>query len=399
MNNLIIYSDLPLFNSVTAAGNRMTKYAKAIASNNCRVFIVSNNSIPQSVSQKLIEFSQNCFFIVNSNNSRISSWSFIRFINRFAVSLGEKRTWLYYPSNCFMLDILSTVYLKYFRGEKVFIEVNERRLYYKNKSVFRNVPFVRLPEVFIKYLYTKCSMAVAEMFVPYYDGAVFISKNIESHFKNRMKRKKYVRIPILCEPENQEYSSKELKPGSVFKMAFSGRIHVQKENLNLLFIALGMLKEEGYRFNLNLYGPIINRPYIKKLITENNISLQVKYCGNIDYQILQNELQNNHLLLLVRGKTRQNNFGFSTKLSDYLKSGVPLLVTKVSDNGIYLKDLKNAFVINPDSEFEIFEKIKFIINNYNKYAPIVLMGANNLVNREFAYCNHGNKLLSLFFNN
>lgn len=397
MNNLIIYSDFLLFNSESAAGNRMIKYAKAIASNNCRVFIVSNNSNPQFISQKLIEFSSNCFFVVNLNNKRVNSWSFIRYVNHFGNSLGEKHTLLFYPSNSFMMDILSVGYLKLINRKKIFIEVNERRLYYKNKSIVRNVSLFRLPVILIKYLYTIGSMAIAEMFVPYYNGAVFISKNIEAHFKNSMKKSNYARIPILSEPVNEEFSSKELKPNDVFNMAFSGQINVRKENLDLLFSTLGRLKKEGFNFNLNLYGPIINRLYLEKLVNKNGISSLVKYYGTKEYQFLKNELQNNHLLLLVRGETRSNKFSFSTKLSDYLSSGVPVLATIVSDNSIYLNDLDNAFLIKPDSETEILEKLKFIIYNYNIYAPILCKGAKKLVNEKFAFSNYGDDLIKLFF--
>ena len=79
----------------------------------------------------------------------------------------------------------------------------------------------------------------------------------------------------------------------------------------------------------------------KKFLLDN----RVYYVGNLDPDDLQDEFSKYHLLILSRPLNPQTRYGFSTKLSDYLISDVPVLVTDVSDNSIYIRDGINGYLI------------------------------------------------------
>jgi len=104
-----------------------------------------------------------------------------------------------------------------------------------------------------------------------------------------------------------------------------------------------------------------------------------------------------HLLILPRGNTKQNQYGFSTKLSEYLVSGRPVLVTNVSDNGKYIKDGFNGFIIPPDSLESMTNKIKYIYENYNSFNEMIPSNALKTVKENFDYNLYSNSLYSFLF--
>jgi len=121
--------------------------------------------------------------------------------------------------------------------------------------------------------------------------------------------------------------------------------------------------------------------------------------GNIDPDDLITEFALYHLLILPRPLTRQTKFGFSTKLSEYLISGIPVLVTDVSDNSAYIKDNYNGFVIPPGSEILMENKILEIMENYNENARRIAGNAFLTVREYFDYKLYTKPLTDLFFNN
>lgn len=397
MQNLIIYSDFLLHNSVTAAGNRMAKYAKAIANENCSVYILSKNCDfdPNNPFLKII--SKNCWYVGIQSENRVSVLKFFSNIIRFSNSLTGSSKMLFYPSNNAFMDWTSLFYLKIFHKKEVFIEINERRIFYKDISVFKGVKNINIPQVTLKFLYTKISMRISEILVRYFNGMIFISRNIENYFKPLLKSKKSIRIPILCEPIDSKQNLSLYNESDVFQIGFSGQIRIHKENLDLLLNALNTLKIKGYKVRLNLYGPNIEAKQIKNYIEQLELNKDIIFHGNINYSQLNIELKSNHLLVIARGKTPQNHYGFSTKLSDYLSSGIPVLATRVSDVDYFMKDNYNGFLIEPDSENEITKKLEYIINSYNDISSKIVNQAFQLINNEFSYFNYSGILQSFLF--
>lgn len=390
MKNVIIYSQQELFNSKTAAGNRMTKYAKALALMDCKVYITSiHHSLEKSI---VHEFSRNCYYLGNIDRDKQTMFSYIYRLKKIIDRLSGETVLLLYPYNNILFEVLCFVFFKILCKKSICVEVNERRIHYYDLYGI-NMGLL----IFIKYKILRLSVLISEYTMKYYDGLIFISKNIENLYRKKYSIKNFIRIPILCETVNVLPFTYLYDDSKSFEIAFSGQININKENIDLLFYALGVLLKEGYRIRINMYGPITDEKKIHLLIENNNLSDVVRLCGDLKYEEVMINLQKSHLLVVIRGNTMQNFYGFSTKLSDYLSTGVPVLVTDVSDVSEYLKDNVNAFVINPDSSAEIIKKIRYIINNYNQKAGYISKNAFRVVNNKFAYILYKEKIDGLFF--
>ncbi len=100
-------------------------------------------------------------------------------------------------------------------------------------------------------------------------------------------------------------------------------------------------------YYIEVYGPgsddVINE--LKK--TDN-----IRYCGVVSYEVVKKVIQDCTLLLVVESQDPINSklteYGFSTKITDYMGTGIPILAYGASKNvGIdYLYKNNSAFVVN-----------------------------------------------------
>jgi glycosyltransferase involved in cell wall biosynthesis len=70
------------------------------------------------------------------------------------------------------------------------------------------------------------------------------------------------------------------------------------------------------------------------------------------------------MLVFTRPSSLQADYGFSTKLGEYLATGRPVIATRTGEVEKYLKDGQNAFICDPN-ENSIAEKICAISENYS----------------------------------
>ena len=85
-------------------------------------------------------------------------------------------------------------------------------------------------------------------------------------------------------------------------------------------------------------------------------------------------LNNAKILALARPKSLVADAGFPSKLTEYLATGIPVVVTEVGEIPVYLKDNENAFISQPDSVDAFAEKLDFVLGNYEVAKKVALKG-------------------------
>jgi glycosyltransferase involved in cell wall biosynthesis len=383
---VIIYSNIELVNGGSAGSARVMNYARAI-SKNCNVILLTfiRRKEIKFESIKEVETGIYTVGIKGKENRFLSKFFYVFYVLSFLFEIskfskkfdGRIKSFLLYPSTKILLDILTIIYLIKIKKFNVFYEVNEVRKYSSNLLYNKD-----LYSAFKRLLY-----GFSEKLSGYFTGLLCISTNIENYFKKY--NDKTVRIPILSNIKIvPELRHKKLADNDVFKIGFFGSVSYKKENFDLFFRSLLLLRQKcpDRKFTVALYGQISSETeeLLPEKLKEYNLEGVIKYFGKIDQNSVLSIMKNYHLLVLPRGNNLQNKFGFSTKLSEYLISGVPVLVTDVSDNALYLKDGFNGFVVPPDNINALTEKICYIINNYN-YFKNIEKNAFDTVKSHFAY--------------
>lgn len=375
----------------------MMYYAQAIADQDTSVYLATccTSSITKHDFEELFPN----VFVLKTKKTTQSFFGTIAYIKnyyRFSKTVSDNSAYLFYPSPLVYLEIIALFYLKFLKKCSVFYELNEVR---KHTATFHQAVSFRRPLYSIKKMVYKTVFNVLELALKSYDGLICISTAIEKYGQKFNKRT--VRVPILTNPYfEKSVSSNTYAKDKSFNIGFSGSIHPSKENLNAFFEVLGRLKENEIEFTLNLCGPI--KDTHKVLLLDNHASAlgikeNINFYGKLNAQELSTFLDQQELLVIPRGYTLQNNFGFSTKLSDYLDHAKPILVTDVSDNKLFIEDGINGFIVPPNNNDLMYEKLIYIITNYKELNESIKVNARETSLKSFYYKNYHKPLNQFLF--
>lgn len=375
----------------------MFYYAQAIADSETSVYLstCSASVINQSAYKEIFP---NVFILENNTitNGFSGTFRFVKNLYKFSQEATEEQSFLFYPSPLIYLELFALFYLKFKKKCRVFNELNEIRKY---SSTFHKKMSLKRPVYSIKKVIYKTTFASLERLLKYYDGLICISTAIEGYGKRF--NSSTIRIPILTNPNLVlNYSSGVYHQKERFNIGFSGSIHPTKENLANFLGVLGKMKTHNYAFHLNLCGNIKSEHasfLFDEVANDVNIKENISYYGNLDAKELSTFLSQQQLLVIPRGYTPQNNYGFSTKLSDYLDHGKPVLVTDVSDNKLYIQDGKNGFIIPTDDNTKMYDKLTQIINDYDSIYEDIQKHAVETSRQHFYYKNFHDALGEFLF--
>lgn len=123
----------------------------------------------------------------------------------------------------------------------------------------------------------------------------------------------------------------------------------------------------------------------------------IQYRGILAHSNVMDEMRKMHLLILRSPYSKQTHYGFSTKLAEYMASGVPVLGTDVSDNKLYITDNVNGFLLAGVTEKGFYNKFKEIIDIYAKKREKLAEEALRTTKSYFDYRNYSDKLTKFLF--
>lgn len=399
MKEVFIVSSLQILKGKTAGSQRIFNIAKSLAMGNINVYLCSLKQITKGPIERF-ELYPNIYSLENiykEQNSFNHLFNFIFSLNRFIKKRKSRSVIYLFPTYNVLNDLVFLVYFKLIKKHKFFCEINELRttnLY----SIATPVNIISKILFYVKFPILLILFKLNEILTLYYDGIVVISTSLEKYFSKYTK--KMIRIPILCDLSKPINANLGISYNNeTFKICFSGSIYHKKEGFDILFKAL-------YKINLRknvelyLYGNLSDDEKYALNHLESAYELQNKvfYKGFIEPGDLPQEFIKYHLLILPRPLSPQTRYGFSTKLAEYLVSGVPVLVTDVSDNAIYIKDNYNGFIISPGSSSGMAAKIIEIIENYNRNSRMIARNAYKTAQEIFDYKLYTHTFINFFYN-
>lgn len=402
MKNVVVVTSLDISARNSAGSARVINIAKSLALSGVPVYLccaAASNNIKLD-SKK--EFSKNIYFLGETNknisNKQILklyniyiSLVFVIRIHKLAKSFSSKPVIYLYPQPKTSIDFFSLVYLKLIHRYRIYYEINEIRLFSISNRTYSKNPIKKTYQLcinmadYIKYM-------LVEKSTKYYDGLIAISTNIESYFSAY--NKNILRIPILSDTATNPFVLGDkncFNCADRFTLCFTGMIELKKEGFDILYQAISLVKKQGIKIDLHLYGPVNNKDkdiLLNEMPDQLGIKNNIFYHGCIDQNKIIYEMKKYHLLILPRPLTPQTNTGFSTKLSEYMISGVPVLVTDVSDNAVYIKDNVNGYIVKPGEVEVMANKIIDIINNFEKDYQKIVGNAYETAKLHFDYSNY-----------
>jgi glycosyltransferase involved in cell wall biosynthesis len=358
MKYILIFSNHFFIQPSGAAYSRMLNYAKALTINKGVKVIFCSFQHDKNINE-IVEIDRN-IFIAGRAPIKKKSWIKRRFSKFFApiksiiylyrISSLLKKLKGGYAILVFSMKLFNDIFLllkfKVLNKAPVYVEKNEliHSIYSFNYDKNTN-----LKQKVILYSVNRYKWILGylnDLLVKFYDGAIVISVNIEKWVKRY--NRNTIRIPILTDFD--EISNRVLvksnKQVDTFVVGYMGSINQKKDGVDFLLTAINKLNQEDYNIILNMYGPGKRDElvFLQNLLNKQENS-SVFFKGNLPYAELINKYTEHDLLVLPRPYSKQGNYGFSTKLADYLASGIPVLATDISDNSLYIKNKVNGFLI------------------------------------------------------
>lgn len=373
----LIFGDTFTFPEGTAATNRVFNYAKGFIKNGVKVNVVCfKNEYKQIPEGKIDEITfYNSFRLIKKKRCLlIRRWAqFIKYYKTFQIfreiNKRNKLSFIHCYSSLFGTHFFAFLLAKYFHA-KLIIEKGEHPLRnYKNTGLKRFQGNLRLaiePKI--------C------------DSLFCISKFLIDFYSERgVKPDKLFLMPSTVDIERFNHQYKN--PFTFRYILYCGSLSSLKDGVDILINSFNDIAEKFPEINLVLIGgadTLKEEQSFKNLVKELKITDRVFFLGQIPRNEVPAFMCNATILALARPKSMIADAGFPSKLTEYLATGNPVLVTKVGDIPIYLQDNENAFIADPGNTYSFANKLEQILCNYD-FAQIV--GQN------------GKKLTSSVFNN
>lgn len=199
-----------------------------------------------------------------------------------------------------------------------------------------------------------------------FDGLIIMTNPLYDYFKNKVKPNcKLILVPMTVDVTRFKNINERNELGDY--IAYCGDLGGNKDGVKNLIEAFSLIEDRFPKLKLLLIGgtKITEeldqlRKYATKLKTK-----KVEFLGYVSRDEIPSLLTNAKLLALARPSSLHSTGGFPTKLGEYLSTSKPVLVTKVGDIPLYLKDKENAFLVEPDNNNAFANKIIEILDNYD----------------------------------
>lgn len=399
MKTVVILSDQKLHLQQGAAYSRIINYAKALTINkDVKVYLCSFQlSKDLSSHQEIFE----SIYIVGKPRI-LSDYKYSKYLDKIIYPfrsivfiskiskcfLKNQTAYIFFPLK-FFNDAFALFVVKYLRRQKIYCEKNELKIGILLNTFFPQGLLKKLLFLMI-YPFKILDAILNDYLVRYYDGVIAISTNMNIWLEK--KNRNIIKIPILVDCSVYNFD-KIIEKSKQFSIGFTGSISCKKEGLINLIIAIS--KIDNVVLNIYGAGSKADMKKLQDLISEYRIEKKIIFHGQKKGKLMPSILAEQSLLVLTRPNNIQNKFGFSTKLAEYMASGVSVLATDVSDNSFYIEDGKNGFIISSNNQELIANKLKEIIKR--KDLNDIGLKERETAMKYFHYENYSETLFNFLF--
>ncbi len=369
---LIILTDFDLDTSTGPGFSRILCYAKALKKENV-FFRIYSTRYRYKNGFVDIKIKDNVYVIKGNHNLKYKTtfedFHFFKMIKHFRsverisenINFKNRKTYFLYHSTL-SSTLIGLIYFRLIKQRRIFIEKNELK-----SAIIINFPtqsnslLKRVGLTLIKMILLAPSL-MTDILPVFFNGIIVISTRFSRLYKKF--NRNLIKVPIMVIPyeTKKNYNSKLTKPHESFTIGYFGTISEKKDGLFSLVKAV--LAIDGKNIVLKIYGGG-NKYQIQILESIANENPSINYYGLIESRLVVDKISECDLLAFPRPRNIQTNFGFSTKLGEFLISEVPVLTSDVSDNACYLIDNENAFMLKSGRSISIenlTQRLKHILD-------------------------------------
>jgi glycosyltransferase involved in cell wall biosynthesis len=185
------------------------------------------------------------------------------------------------------------------------------------------------------------------------DSVIVISRYLEQKYAARVRdRSKLHIVPTIVDCDYWDVGSEPASAVPV--LLYAGTFSEQDEIENLL-AAVSLLRSRGRSFRLVALGANRDSRHAGKLsskIRDLHLGDVLELRGFVGLDEVKRQVAGANILLNVRRDSLWSRSGLSTKMSEYLASGRPVVCTDLGDVAMYVKHGQSAMLVPPTTTAE-----------------------------------------------
>jgi glycosyltransferase involved in cell wall biosynthesis len=204
------------------------------------------------------------------------------------------------------------------------------------------------------------------------DHLVVISHRLFNYYKHRIPCDRLSLVPIIVDFGRFQHLNG--KPSLPMRVGYIGSFGA-KDGVPGIIEAFQQARSSFPDIRLRLIGHA-DEEASEQLQHADYQASGVEFIGQVFYRNIPDYLYSCDLLVVNRPDTAYANYGFPTKLGEYLATGRPALVTNVGDVKQYLTNDEHALIVEPDDPDQLATAIIKRYSFYQFYSDVGLAGMN-----------------------
>jgi glycosyltransferase involved in cell wall biosynthesis len=387
----VIIGDTFTFPEGDAATNRVYAYAKGLLENNMKIHIicfgVEYNSAGDGTMNGIYYYhpfgirKRSKYFIIRR------WYTLLRYFKTAALTARINKDDKIVAFHCYTrllkTQLFAFILSRYFKSE-LLLERSEHPMRDYNDQA-------------LKKIYGNLKVGLESRFC---DGIFCISNYLINFYKGRgFNERKLFLVPSTVDTER--FSNQFNSPFSFKYILYCGSLTIIKDGVDILIGSFSKISGKYPNINLVLVGEADSTKdelFFRDLTSKYKLNQRVFFTGKLDRTAIPAYVCNAEILTLARPRSIVADAGFPSKVTEYLATGRPIVVTKVGDIPLYLKDNENAFLSEPDSVDAFAEKLDYVLSNYEAAKKIGENG-RGLTTTVFNYNFQAKRVIEFINNN
>ena len=229
-------------------------------------------------------------------------------------------------------------------------------------------------------------------------GMIVISQGLKQYYIGQGCHPDRVYIVNMVVDTNR-FKGLQKQPSKPY-IAYCGTASNNKDGVDQLIKAFALVVKRHPEYKLYIIGSTPSKKQRfgnDELVKELGIEKNVVFTGTIPATQMPQMLKNASVLALDRPDNLQAKYGFPTKLGEYLLTGNPVVVTKVGDIPLFLKDGESALLSDPNNAQDFADKLCWAIEKPDK-AKAIGENGKKVAEQSFNNLTETKKIVNIILN-
>jgi len=226
------------------------------------------------------------------------------------------------------------------------------------------------------------------------DGILCISDYLRKFYRSVGARERQ----LLIVPSTVDFTRFEgnfVPPFDFRYICYCGSLTYTKDGVHILLESFSRITGRHPEVRLVLIGKADtsdDEQSLRALATRLEIDKRTHFTGVLSRDLIPAYLCNAEVLVLSRPKSIVADAGFPSKVTEYLSTGKPVVVTRVGEIPLYLTDNVNAFLAEPDDIDDFASKMDYVLSNYQSSLKVGIKG-RELATSTFNYSYQSKRII------